>query len=113
MKYAMELLVVEFKSQYGYRVEFIATELKKSVVDRRQPPHTSPLVETPLRFVFRQETGMQKGENKLKAKEGRTWGYSECVRALKDNQNQGIMRGTHKYLLTFMNSKDRKPNFIC
>lgn len=71
MNYVMELLVIEVKSQ------FIATELKKSVVDRCQPPHTPPLVEIPLRFVFKQEIGMQKKENTLKAKGRKEMGYSE------------------------------------
>lgn len=81
MKYVMELLFIELKSQCGYRVEFVATEPKKSMVDPCRPltsTHSTARGD-PALFVFRQETGMQKGENTLKGKEGRIWGTFECV----------------------------------
>lgn len=81
MKYVMELLFIELKSQYGYRAEFMATDLKKSMFDRCRPL-TSTRSTThgdPAPFVFRQETGMQKGGKHTKRKGRKEMGYSECV----------------------------------
>lgn len=62
MKHVMERLVIDLKSQHGYRVEFAATESKKSAADLRRPltsAHSTARGD-PAPFVFRQETGMQK-----------------------------------------------------
>lgn len=71
MKHVMERLVIESKSQHGYRVEVAATVSKKSVADLCRPltsAHSTARGD-PDPFVFRQETGMQKRGGREHGKE--------------------------------------------
>lgn len=72
------------------------------------PPHTPPLVETPLLLSLGKRLECRKGENILKGKEGRRWGALNvcvCVQSPKITTTKGIMRGTHEYPLTFMSKR--------
>lgn len=70
MEYVMELLSIVFRSQYWYWMKFIAAEPEKSTVDQCRPltsTHSTARGD-PTPFVFRQETGMQKGGEHTKRK---------------------------------------------